>query len=213
MNSRPLDSPYNRTLKRILDVTISLPVVAVHLLLMPWIGAAIRLTSRGSVIFRQKRVGKDGDEFVMYKFRTMNTDHHISKEDALAGIGDITEGGDGRITPIGQWLRRTGVDELPQFLNVLIGDMSIVGPRPHMISEDRELEEKLDRYTSRRRVKPGITGWAQVNGYRGGTRDMALMQKRTDHDIWYTENWSLRLDVKIIVATFWEVIRAAVDSH
>lgn len=203
----PLESPYKCILKRLLDITVSfITILAIHLWLIPVIGAIIRLTSKGPAIFRQKRIGKDGKVFVIYKFRTMATDHHRSKKEALAGIGEITKENDSRLTPIGALLRKANIDEFPQFFNVLIGNMSLVGPRPHMVSEDMHLEENLEGYALRRRVKPGITGWAQVNGYRGGTNDMTLMQKRTDYDIWYIENWSIWLDIRIIVRTFWQVV-------
>ena len=149
----------------------------------------------------------------MYKFRTMTTDYRKRNEDPLAGIGEITKKDDDRLTPIGKWLRKTNIDEFPQLFNVFIGNMSLVGPRPHMVSEDNELEEKLEKYPVRRYVKPGITGWAQINGYRGGTKDMMLMQKRTDYDIWYLENWSFWLDIKIIAITLWQMIIAKTAAH
>ncbi len=202
----PLDYLHNRILKRLLDIIISSIVIsAVHLWLTPSVGLAIRLTSRGPSIFCQKRIGKKGRKFTIYKYRTMTTDHHASKKAALSGIGEITQENDARLTSIGEWLRKTNIDELPQFFNVFLGNMSVVGPRPHMVSEDAELGERLEQYSLRRRVNPGITGWAQVNGYRGGTEDMALMQKRTDYDLWYIENWSLWLDIKVILRTFWLV--------
>ncbi len=203
----PLDYLRNRILKRLLDILISLIVIfAIHLWLTPLVGLIIRLTSRGHSIFRQKRIGKNGSRFTIHKYRTMSNNHHASKEAALAGIGEITQENDARLTTVGKWLRKTNIDEFPQFFNVLLGNMSVVGPRPYMVSEDAELEQKIERYALRRRVKPGMTGWAQVNGYRGGTKDMALMQKRTDHDIWYIENWSFWLDIRIIVRTFWLVV-------
>jgi len=207
LRNEPLEALHNRILKRILDIIISLTVlVTIHSWLTPIVGAIIRLTSKGPAIFRQKRVGKEGKKFVMYKFRTMGANHHKSEYDAFNGIGEITKDDDSRITPIGNLLRQTDIDEFPQFFNVFIGNMSVVGPRPHMVSEDIELQENLDKYPVRRYVKPGITGWAQINGYRGGTKDMALMQKRTDYDIWYVENWSFWLDIKVIATTFWQTI-------
>lgn len=208
----PLDLLRNRILKRTVDVTISLGVVVVHLPFIILIGMIIRLTSKGSAIFRQIRIGKDGEEFIINKFRTMKANHHKSKAEAISGIGTITEANDPRITKTGMWLRKTGFDELPQFFNVLMGDMSITGPRPYMLSEDKKLEETLIGYSHRRRVKPGITGWAQVNGYRGGTKDMILMQKRTDHDLWYIENWSFGLDIRIIAITIVQIIKGFIMS-
>jgi len=214
LRNEPLESFHNRILKRILDVTVSsIAIVTLHSWLTPLIGAIIRFTSKGPAIFRQKRIGKDGKEFIMYKFRTMTTDYRKRNEDPLAGIGEITKKDDDRLTPIGKWLRKTNIDEFPQLFNVFIGNMSLVGPRPHMVSEDNELEEKLEKYPVRRYVKPGITGWAQINGYRGGTKDMMLMQKRTDYDIWYLENWSFWLDIKIIAITLWQMIIAKTAAH
>lgn len=214
LRSEPLESLRNRILKRILDITVSsIAIVIIHSWLIPLIGAIIRITSRGPAIFCQKRIGKDGKEFLIYKFRTMTTDHHKSAEEALAGIGEITKKGDDRLTAIGRWLRKTNIDEFPQFFNVLSGNMSLVGPRPHMLSEDNDLEERLEKYPVRRYVKPGITGWAQTNGYRGGTRDMTLMQKRTEYDIWYVENWSLWLDIKIIAVTLWQMVTDRAGAH
>ena len=212
VHSEPLERWYNVAMKRILDIVVSsITIVTLNFWLVIIIGAVIKLTSKGPFIFCQKRVGIDGREFVMYKFRTMFC--HQSKKDELAGLGNITEKEDNRLTPIGEWLRKTNVDEFLQFFNVFMGNMSLVGPRPHMLSEDKELEDRLERYRMRRYTKPGITGWAQINGYRGGTKDMELMQKRIDHDIWYIENWSIWLDVKIIAITIWQTLTGHTNAY
>lgn len=208
----PLEHLHNRIMKRILDITVSsISIILVHFWLTAIVGALIRLTSKGPFVFCQKRMGKDGKDFIIYKFRTMTC--HKSKEEEIAGIGNITEKGDSRLTPIGKWLRATNIDEFLQFFNVFIGNMSLVGPRPHMMSEDKELEDRLERYRMRRFTKPGITGWAQINGYRGGTKDMELMQKRIDYDIWYIENWSIWLDIKIIAITLWQTLTGRTNGY
>ena len=148
--------------------------------------------------------GRDGKVFRLYKFRTM----FLTKDMEIAKRGESlkTKQSDNRISWFGYLLRRTNLDEYPQFLNVFSGSMSTVGPRPHMVGEDISLENNLSRYRLRRLVKPGITGWAAINGLRGGTDDMQLMSKRTEYDIWYLENWSIWLDIKIIFVTIWQMI-------
>ncbi len=120
---------------------------------------------------------------------------------------------DPRITPIGKFLRKYNLDEIPQFFNVLSGQMSVVGPRPHMVSEDKQITQLIQRYKVRQYIKPGITGWAAIKGFRGGTSNLDLMQKRIDHDIWYLENWSLWLDVKICAKTLWNLVRQKNIGH
>jgi len=120
---------------------------------------------------------------------------------------------DSRITKFGRFLRKTNIDELPQFWNVLKGDMSIVGPRPHDLQENGKIKDQIKLYMFRHIVKPGITGWAQVKGYRGGTNDMNLMQKRIEHDIWYIENWYFGLDIQIIILTLWDMIKGAKNAY
>lgn len=161
------------------------------------IALAIKFTSKGPVLFKQKRHGWDGRIFTMYKFRTMKL--HQEK------TGQVTQATkhDPRLTPIGAFLRRTSLDELPQFLNVLKGDMSVVGPRPHAVVHNEQYKELILCYMQRHRVKPGLTGWAQVNGYRGETDTLDKMEKRIEYDLYYIENWSLWLDVKIIFMTVW----------
>ena len=202
----PLRYLHNRLLKRLFDLVFSLLLFLLvywwfHLLVV----ILIKFTSKGPVLFKQKRVGVNDRIFTCLKFRTMRQvqDHEIDTED---GFGTITAENDSRITWIGKILRRSNLDELPQFLNVLKGDMSIVGPRPHMLQEDLEVRKKVPKYRIRQFIKPGITGWAAVNGLRGGTDDLELMKERTENDIWYVENWTFGLDMKIIGKTIWQML-------
>jgi len=192
--------------KNIFDFLFSL----VFILLVYWwvyliVSLIIKKQSKGPVIFKQSRIGLNGEEFMCYKFRTMHIDSSNSK--------DITKIGDQRIFAFGQFLRKVNIDEFPQFINVVRGDMSVVGPRPHMVSEDIYLESKIKNYTKRRAIKPGITGYAAVKGFRGGTEDLNLMQKRIDLDIEYIENWSLFLDLKICFQTIFETILFKSKGH
>ena len=185
-----------RVAKRTIDVALSTVALALLALPLALIALAIRLDSPGPVLFRQQRQGFDHDEFEMLKFRTMRHDPGAEVVLALVGIP-----GDPRVTRVGRWLRRTSLDELPQLINVLRGDMSLVGPRPNAIAVDIEFMERIRRYATRRRVKPGITGWAQVNGWRGAVDTEEKMAGRVSHDLYYIENWSLLLDLKIIALT------------
>lgn len=189
--------------KRIIDVVFSsviLFVVAVPMLL---IAIAVKTTSRGPAIFKQLRYGLDGREIEVWKFRSMTT------MDNGNVVKQATKG-DARITPLGAFMRRTSIDELPQFFNVLKGDMSIVGPRPHAVAHNEEYREKISYYMLRHKVKPGITGWAQINGYRGETDTLGKMEKRVDYDLEYIRNWSAWTDVKIIFLT---VFKGFVDKN
>ncbi|WP_241332063.1 undecaprenyl-phosphate glucose phosphotransferase [Burkholderia cenocepacia] len=170
----------------------------VLILLMPLllaIAVAIKLSSPGPVLFTQKRRGGDGGTFDIYKFRTMRV--HVEQP------GTVVQAtrNDPRVTKVGAFLRRTSLDELPQFINVLFGDMSVVGPRPHAVEHDAQYRTLVDGYIHRYRIKPGITGWAQVNGWRGATERVESMQSRVDHDLYYLRNWSFALDLRIIGAT------------
>lgn len=191
--NNPLETPVNSGLKRIFDIIFS----SVFLLLSPLIfipvAIAIKLSSPGPVFFRQKRTGYMGNEFWCYKFRTMKVN---SDADSVQASKD-----DPRKTRLGDFLRRTSIDELPQFINVWLGDMSVVGPRPHMLKHTEDYSRLIDNYMVRHFIKPGITGWAQVRGYRGQTEELWQMEKRVEHDIWYIEHWSLLLDIKIIIRT------------
>ncbi|WP_322094609.1 undecaprenyl-phosphate glucose phosphotransferase [Paraburkholderia bannensis] len=162
------------------------------------VALAIKLTSRGPVLFKQLRKGANGRVFKIYKFRSMRV--HTQTE----GVLTQATRDDPRITRVGAFLRRTSLDELPQFFNVLRGEMSVVGPRPHAIEHDSLYQDIVDGYIHRYRVKPGITGWAQVNGFRGETDRIEKMQKRVECDLYYLSNWSLRLDLRIVVATIFK---------
>ena len=186
--------------KRLLDVAVAGTSLLVLLPLLALTAAAIKLESRGPVIFRQRRHGFNGQAFIIYKFRTMNV-----QEDGAAVLQ--ARKADPRVTRVGRLLRQTSIDELPQLWNVLQGNMSIVGPRPHALVHDYEYGKMIANYAFRHHVKPGITGWAQVNGFRGGTPQLELMQQRIQHDLWYIDNWSLLLDLLIIIRTVFEVFR------
>ena len=159
----------------------------------------IKLTSPGPVFYRQPRQGFKGREFMIYKFRTM----HQSDSPALAT--KLTERGDPRIFPFGSLLRKSSLDELPQLFNVILGEMSLVGPRPHLrtarVGNAIQYDEAVAEYAARHRVKPGITGWAQVNGWRGPTEVLEQIQKRVEHDIYYVDNWSVTFDLWIMILT------------
>jgi putative colanic acid biosysnthesis UDP-glucose lipid carrier transferase len=196
----PLDNLYNRLLKRSFDIVFSLVfLILIGSWLFPLLALAVRLNSKGPVFFIQKRSGERNKEFLCYKFRTM----YVNKEaDSRQAIKD-----DPRITSVGRFLRKSNLDELPQFLNVLFGDMSVVGPRPHMLKHTEEYSKIVNSFMVRHFVKPGITGAAQANGYRGDTTDPKLMEKRVQYDVWYLENWSFWLDVKIVFLTVWSMLK------
>ena len=184
----------NELIKRVEDIVLSSLIL---LLISPVLLACaigVKLSSRGPVLFRQRRNGLDGEEIVVWKFRSMTT------QDDGAVVRQATRN-DARITPFGAFLRRTSLDELPQFFNVLQGRMSIVGPRPHAVTHNAEYRSIIKAYMVRHKVKPGITGWAQVNGQRGETDTIEKMKARVEYDLEYLRNWSLGLDLRIIVAT------------
>lgn len=184
----------NRFKKRAFDLVVSMAVLVFILSwLYPLMALLIKLGSRGPVLFRQLRSGRDNKPFWCYKFRSMYVNENSDSHQASRN--------DPRVTRLGSFMRRTSIDELPQFLNVLEGYMSIVGPRPHMLKHTEQYREIIEKYMIRQFLKPGITGWAQVNGYRGETKNPALMERRVAHDIWYMENWSAMLDVKIVFMT------------
>jgi len=187
---------WGRITKRVFDVAVSLVILVTLSPLLLLVALAVRLDSRGPILFRQKRVGIDGREFTMYKFRSMVLGAEQFDEEAGLGIRN-----DPRRTPVGRFTRRFSLDELPQFWNVLRGDMSLVGPRPERAHVVRGLVGTVPKYLDRHRVKTGLTGWAQVNGLRGDTS----IEERTKYDIYYVENWSLGFDIKILLRT----VRAA----
>ena len=205
VRTEPLLYLGNRSMKRSIDIAmagISIFLVLTWLPLIVKLGQMISYP--GPLFFIQKRIGRNGEIFNLYKFRTMVHAHEA--ELAKMGKATKTSKGDARIPWFGRLLRKTNFDEYPQFINVLLGSMSTVGPRPHMVGEDRELETRVNHYRVRRFVKPGITGFAAIKGYRGGTDDLDLMEKRTELDIWYLENWSLWLDIKIMAITVWQML-------
>ncbi|ASG24092.1 exopolysaccharide biosynthesis polyprenyl glycosylphosphotransferase [Nitrospirillum viridazoti] len=182
------------TPKRALDMALSLALLLACLPLLGLIALLIRLDSRGPILFRQQRIGLAGQPFHIVKFRTM----HVLEDGA--DVVQATEG-DPRVTRVGGVLRVTSLDELPQLLNVLSGEMSLVGPRPHAAAHDDYYRARIPNYLYRQNVRPGITGWAQVNGARGATPQVADMQARVDLDAWYVDNASLTLDLKILART------------
>lgn len=194
LRKEPLEANLNRIVKQIFDFCFSLLVIVfVFSWLFPILFLVIKINSPGPVFFVQKRSGRNNESFNCLKFRTMYVN---DKADALQATKN-----DSRITPVGAFLRRTSMDELPQFLNVLMGNMSVVGPRPHMLSHTEQYSELINNFLVRHYAKPGITGWAQVNGFRGETKELADMEGRVEHDIWYIENWNFLLDLKIIWKT------------
>lgn len=184
----------NELVKRISDVVLASIILVMISPLLLAIAIGVKLSSPGPVIFRQRRNGLDGEEIIVYKFRSMRA------QDNGPVVRQATKG-DPRITPFGAFIRRTSLDELPQFFNVLQGRMSIVGPRPHAVAHNEEYRRLIKAYMVRHKVKPGITGWAQVNGHRGETDTIEKMQARVEYDLEYLRNWSLGFDLQIIVRT------------
>ncbi len=194
IHTSPLEDPVNQAIKRAFDIVVSCAALLAVALLLPFVYLFIKLQSPGPLLFRQLRTGIDGKEFLCYKFRSM----HVNKDsDKLQATKD-----DPRKFPFGNFMRMTNIDELPQFWNVLKGDMSIVGPRPHMLAHTEMYSKLIDQYMVRHFVKPGITGWAQVTGYRGETKELLQMEGRVRRDVWYIENWSIWLDIRIVWITF-----------
>jgi putative colanic acid biosynthesis UDP-glucose lipid carrier transferase len=190
----------NGLVKRLSDIVLSVLILLLISPILLVVAAAVKLGSPGPVIFRQRRYGLDGKQIVVYKFRSMTvTEDGTSVQQATKN--------DSRITPLGAILRKTSIDELPQFINVLQGRMSIVGPRPHAVAHNEMYRKLIKGYMVRHKVKPGITGWAQVNGFRGETETLDKMQGRIDHDLDYLRNWSLWLDLYIIFKTVRLVLR------
>ncbi|WP_218080050.1 undecaprenyl-phosphate glucose phosphotransferase [Anthocerotibacter panamensis] len=189
-----------RISKRLSDIMLSALILLLAGPAMLLIALAVRFSSPGPILFRQRRYGLNGQEIVVYKFRTMTVVEDGEK------IVQARQN-DPRITPFGRFLRRTSLDELPQFINVLQGRMSIVGPRPHAIAHNEQYRKLIRGYMLRHKVKPGITGWAQVNGYRGETDTLEKMVRRVEYDLHYVNNWSLRLDLEIILRTVTAIFR------
>ena len=194
LRKEPLEIPFNRIIKKIFDYSIAiLALIVIFPWLFPIIIILIKINSRGPIFFKQQRTGLENKLFWCYKFRSM-------KVNSLSDIKQASKNDD-RITKIGKFLRKSNLDELPQIFNVLKGEMSIVGPRPHMEKHTEEYSAKIKNYLVRHFAKPGITGWAQVNGCRGETKELKQMEDRIEYDIYYIENWSILMDFKIILKT------------
>ncbi|PTS97756.1 undecaprenyl-phosphate glucose phosphotransferase [Flavobacterium sp. HMWF030] len=204
--TEPLEFAVNRLAKKVFDVVFS---AAVILLIFPWlfpiIMLIIKIESPGPIFFKQERSGRDNRSFMCFKFRSMHVNGLAHKKQA--------EKGDSRITKFGAFIRKTSIDELPQFFNVLLGDMSVVGPRPHMVHLAKEYSDLISNYLVRQYAKPGITGWAQVNGFRGETKELVDMENRVEYDIWYIENWSLALDIKIVIKTIINIFKGEENAY
>jgi Undecaprenyl-phosphate glucose phosphotransferase len=200
LRKEPLELPINRITKRLFDVMFSLGVI---ILIFPWLfpilSLLIKSSSKGPIFFKQKRSCENNHIFWCWKFRSMKVNNNANTEQAKRG--------DARITKIGKFMRKTNLDELPQFFNVFIGEMSVVGPRPHMTIQNDSYKKIIDTYLVRSFIKPGITGWAQVSGFRGETKELALMEKRVLKDIEYLENWTLMFDIRIIFLTIYTTIK------
>ena len=193
LHPEPLQNIFSRFLKRVFDLLFSSIVLVCSPIIFTPIAIAVKLSSPGPVFFKQKRTGFKGKEFNCYKFRTMKVNANSDQLQASRH--------DPRKTRVGEFLRKTSLDELPQFINVFVGDMSVVGPRPHMVKHTQDYSKIIDKYMLRHLIKPGITGWAQVNGYRGETRELWQMERRVEYDVWYIEHWNFWLDIKIIFLT------------
>lgn len=199
IHPHPLQNPFNKAIKRGADLLISSLVLLFSPIVFLPIAIGVKLSSPGPVFFKQERTGYRGKSFQCLKFRSMRVNE---KSDSLQATKD-----DPRKTKFGNFIRKTSLDELPQFINVFMGDMSIVGPRPHMVQQTQEYSELIDKYMLRHTIKPGITGWAQVNGFRGPTDELWKMEKRVELDVWYAENWNFMLDIKIMFLTVFNAIR------
>lgn len=199
LRDTPLKNPLSRGIKRAFDITVSSAFLVVSPIIFVPVAVAIKLSSPGPVLFVQKRTGYRGREFNCFKFRTMRVNCDSDKAQATKH--------DPRKTRVGDFLRKTSLDELPQFINVFLGDMSIVGPRPHMLMHTDQYAQIISQYMVRHSVKPGITGWAQVNGYRGPTEKLWKMERRVEFDVWYIEHWNFFLDLKIMVRTVLNAVK------
>lgn len=193
LRNNPLKRYINKFIKRTFDIIFSSIVLLFSPIIFIPVAIAIKISSPGPIFFKQKRTGYRGQDFYCWKFRTMKVNADSDKVQAKKD--------DPRKTRVGDFLRKTSIDELPQFINVWLGDMSVVGPRPHMLKHTEDYSKLIDKYMVRHAIKPGITGWAQVNGYRGLTEELWQMEKRVEYDVWYIENWTFLLDLKIIVRT------------
>ncbi|GAA3995254.1 undecaprenyl-phosphate glucose phosphotransferase [Hymenobacter fastidiosus] len=206
IRQEPLHIRTNQVLKRVFDLAFSLAVIALLFpVVLPLLALLIKLDSPGPIFFKQMRPGKRNHLFPCYKLRTMRTGHGQAELQATKT--------DPRVTRVGRYLRKYNLDELPQFFNVLVGHMSVVGPRPNMISQLEEYSKHIRTYQMRHAVTPGITGYAQVNGYRGETQVPQAMKKRVEYDLKYLETWSFGLDMKIIGQTVWNMVRGEKNAY
>lgn len=205
----PLENPVNRMLKRTVDIAISLPVV---LFVLPWLCLFVKIVQQkqapGPMLFKQVRSGQRGREFSIYKFRTMRCD-----ESAADREGEQARKEDDRIYPFGRFLRKSSLDEFPQFLNVLKGQMSAIGPRPHMIEHDSQFSEHVNIYRTRHFIKPGITGLAQCKGFRGEVTEIELIKERVHYDLEYIRRWSFWLDIWIILKTTIQIVKPPKSAY
>lgn len=202
----PLKRFHKQFIKRSFDLTVSsLVIIFILSWLIPIVSLLIKMESKGPVFFKQLRSGRDNGKFICLKFRSMYSN---KASDLIQATKN-----DARITRVGAFLRKTSLDEFPQFLNVFMGDMSIVGPRPHMLHHTEQYSSQVNHYMVRLYLKPGLTGWAQVKGFRGEIRNIELLKSRVDHDIWYMENWSLLLDIKIMFMTFFNIIKGEENAY
>lgn len=207
----PLDEWSNQFIKRLFDIAFSsLVLILIGSWLFPLVALLIKLSSKGGVYYKQERWGLNNKRIMVYKFRTMYQGEETFDE---KGQFNQTAPNDKRITGLGNFLRKTSIDEFPQFINVLIGDMSVVGPRPHAVPHNLESLDHVTNYTIRHIIKPGITGWAQINGHRGATHTHEAMQRRVNHDLYYIRNWSLWLDCQIILQTVVNFIKGDLNAY
>ncbi len=200
MRREPLAYFSNQVIKRAFDIIFSLIIIlGVLTWLFPIVAIAVKLTSKGPVLFKQKRSGVDGEIFTCYKIRTMVVDGDFNEKGTMKN--------DPRVTRLGRFLRKSKIDELPQFVNVLVGTMSVVGPRPHMLIHTEKYSEMINEFNVRHYVKPGITGWAQTVGFIDSSQKLKEMKNKVNNDIWYIENWSFLLDLKIILNTTFAIFK------
>ena len=205
IQNRIINKRSNKALKRAFDIVVSLPALAGIVVLLPFIAYRIKRQSKGPIFFRQQRTGRDGKTFWCYKFRSMHVNDEADMQQAVRE--------DDRLFPFGAFMREHNIDELPQFWNVLKGDMSVVGPRPHMLHHTEIYSQQIEDYMERHVVKPGITGWAQVTGYCGETKELADMEERVRRDLWYMEHWSLRLDIHIVRTTAKNILARKIMTY
>ena len=206
LRSEPLDDVGNRIKKRALDITVSLFVIVFILSwLIPILGLLIFLESGFPIFFKQLRTGKDKKPFHCWKFRSMKSNKDANLKQATLN--------DERITKLGRFLRKTSLDEFPQFINVFRGEMSLVGPRPHMVKHTKDYSQVVDDYMVRQFIKPGITGWAQINGYRGEITNPEQIHMRVNKDLWYLENWTLWLDIQILFLTVYYILKGDKNAY